>query len=105
MGRASIREEAGGWVWKFDERITSLFQQDNRSGGVDDRAALADLQLPVDFVYGEESRVVTPERAALLGRSLPNVRSVTGLPGCHHHLPVSAPVALVGLLRALLQLG
>jgi pimeloyl-ACP methyl ester carboxylesterase len=105
MGRASIREEEGGWVWKFDERITSLFQQGNRSGGVDDRAALAGLQLPVEFIYGEESRVVTPERAALLGRSLPNVRSVTGLPDCHHHLPVSAPVALVGLLRALLQLS
>jgi pimeloyl-ACP methyl ester carboxylesterase len=105
MARASIREENGAWVWKFDEQITRIFQEGNRRGGIDDRAALAGLQLPVDFIYGEESRVVTPARAALLGRSLPNVRSVTGLPGCHHHLPVSAPLALVGLLRALLQLG
>lgn len=103
MGRASIREENGAWVWKFDEHVTRLFQQGNRTGGVDDRAALADLQVPVDFVYGEESQVVTPLRAALLERSLPNVRSVTGLPCCHHHLPVSAPLALLGILRALLQ--
>ncbi|MEY2854799.1 MAG: hypothetical protein RL030_1931 [Pseudomonadota bacterium] len=105
MARASIREEKGAWVWKFDEQITKLFQEGNRTGGVDDRAALAGMQEQVDFIYGEESRVVTPSRAAVLDRSLPNVRSVTGLPGCHHHLPVSAPLALVGLLRALLQLG
>jgi pimeloyl-ACP methyl ester carboxylesterase len=104
MARASIREENGAWVWKFDEQITRLFQEGNRRGGLDDRAALAGLQIPVDFIYGEESRVVTPARAASLGRSLPNVRSVTGLPGCHHHLPVSAPLALVGLLRALLKI-
>jgi pimeloyl-ACP methyl ester carboxylesterase len=104
MARASIREENGAWVWKFDEQITRLFREDNRSGSVDDRAALADLQLPVDFVYGEESRVVTPARAAVLARSLPHVRSVTGLPGCHHHLPVSAPLALLGILRVLLQI-
>lgn len=103
MARASIREENGEWVWKFDEHITRLFQRRKDDDGPDDRAALADLRLPVDFIYGEESKVVTPPRAAALGRSLPNVRSVTGLPGCHHHLPISAPLALVGMLRALLQ--
>lgn len=103
MARASIREENGAWVWKFDEHVTQLFQQGNRSGGIDDHAALANLQLPVDFIYGEESEVVTPARAARLGGCLPVVRSVTGLPGCYHHLPISAPLALTGLLRALLQ--
>jgi pimeloyl-ACP methyl ester carboxylesterase len=105
MARASIQQENGAWMWKFDDRITQVFHEANRSGGIDDRAALAELQLPVDFIYGEESQVVTPSRAALLARSLPNVRSVTGLPGCHHHLPISAPLALTGILRALLQLS
>jgi len=31
------------------------------------------------------------------------VRSVTGIPCSHHHLPVSQPIALLAALRVLLQ--
>jgi pimeloyl-ACP methyl ester carboxylesterase len=103
MGRASIREEAGGWVWKFDENVTRLMHTRNDSQGIDDGELLKDLVLPVDFIYGEESRVVTPARAAQLAHCLPNVRSVTGIPCSHHHLPVSQPIALLALLRVLLR--
>lgn len=105
MGRASIREEAGGWVWKFDENVTRLYQVAADAPGVDDTGALRGLPTRVDFIYGEESRVVTPARAALLADCLPNVRTVTGLPCSHHHLPVSQPLALLGCLRVLLQSG
>lgn len=104
MARASIREDGGEWVWKFDENVTRLYQVDRSAPGVDDTAALRGLQTPVDFIYGEDSRVVTPARAALLASCLPNVRSVTGLPCSHHHLPVSQPLALLGCLRVLLQM-
>ena len=103
MGRASVREEDGAWVWKFDEEVTRLFRASPDSKGLDDLEALRNLRTPVDFVYGEESKVVTPSRALILAHSLPNVRSVTGLPSSHHHLPVSQPIALLGVLRALLQ--
>ena len=103
MGRCSIREEQGHWVWKFDEHITRLFQEGNRTGGIDDHQALRSLDVPVDFVYGEDSKVVTPSRARALRTALRNVKSVTGLPCSHHHLPVSAPLALLGTLRVLLQ--
>ena len=53
MARASVREEAGGWVWKFDENVTRLYQVPRDAPGVDDTAALRDLPTPVDFVYGE----------------------------------------------------
>jgi pimeloyl-ACP methyl ester carboxylesterase len=102
MARASIREERGEWVWKFDENVTRLYQG-RKQRPVDDTIELRGLPTPVDFIYGEESKVVTPPRAALLKGCLPNVRTVTGLPGCHHHLPVSQPIALVGALRVLLQ--
>jgi len=105
MARASIRQEQDGWVWKFDENVTRLYQVAPDAPGVDDIAALRGLATPVDFIYGEESRVVTPARAALLASCLPHVRSVTGLPCCHHHLPVSQPIALLGCLRVLLQMG
>jgi pimeloyl-ACP methyl ester carboxylesterase len=103
MARHSIREEDGEWVWKFDENVTRLYQGRKDLPGVDDTLALCDLATPVDFVYGEESKVVTPPRARLLKDCLRNVRSVTGLPSCHHHLPVSQPIALLGTLRVLLQ--
>lgn len=103
MARCSVREETAGWTWKFDGNVTRLFQQRDRTGGVDDVPALAGLPTPVDFIYGEESRVVTPERAARLAGCLPQVRSVTGIPCSHHHLPISQPVALLAALRVLLQ--
>jgi pimeloyl-ACP methyl ester carboxylesterase len=101
MARASVRQEKDGWVWKFDENVTRLFQKG--ASPVNDSDVLKDMQTPVDFVYGEESRVVTPSRAELLAGCLPNVRSVTGIPCSHHHLPVSQPVALLAALRVLLQ--
>jgi pimeloyl-ACP methyl ester carboxylesterase len=103
MARASMREEGGEWVWKFDENVTRLYQGRKGMPGVDDTIELRDLHTPVDFIYGEESKVVTPPRARLLKGCLPNVRTVTGLPSCHHHIPVSQPIALVGALRVLLQ--
>jgi pimeloyl-ACP methyl ester carboxylesterase len=103
MARRSVRAEDGYWSWKFDENITRLFQQrGDDPTGIDDVAELAGMRTPVDFIYGEESRVVTPERAARLATCLPDVRSVTGIPASHHHLPVSQPIALVATLRALL---
>jgi pimeloyl-ACP methyl ester carboxylesterase len=103
MARASVRQDEGGWVWKFDENVTRLYQNRASGPGVDDAAIFQNLRVPVDFIYGEESRVVTPARAAELATCLPNVRSVTGLPCSHHHLPVSQPIALLAALRVLLQ--
>ncbi len=103
MGRHSIRQQEGEWTWKFDDGVTRVFQQraeDPRE--VNDVEELAGLRTPVDFIYGEDSRVVTPERAVRLAGCLPDVRSVTCIPASHHHLPVSQPIALVAVLRALL---
>lgn len=104
MGRHSITCEADGqWTWKFDENVTRVFQQRREDPHfIDDVQELAGLRTPVDFIYGEDSRVVTPQRAALLAGCLPDVRSVTGIPASHHHLPVSQPIALVAVMRALL---
>ena len=102
MARHSVREEQGQWVWKFDENVTRLYQGRKDMPRVDDTLELRNLATPVDFIYGEESKVVTPPRARLLKGCLSNVHTVTGLPSCHHHLPVSQPIALVGALRVLL---
>ncbi|MEO6368407.1 MAG: alpha/beta hydrolase [Steroidobacteraceae bacterium] len=103
MARASVRQEGNEWVWKFDENVTRLFQQRRDAHGINDTDALQDLPTQVDFIYGEGSLVVTPARAALLRDCLPKVGSVTGIPCSHHHLPISQPIALLALLRVLLQ--
>lgn len=103
MARASVRQEAASWVWKFDEHVTRLLQTRGEGTGINDGERLQNMRTPVDFIYGEESRVVTPERAALLAGCLPHVRSVTGIPCSHHHLPISQPIALLASLRVLLQ--
>lgn len=103
LAKMSVREEPGGWTWKFDENVTRVFQVRGQDvSGVDDSHALLNLPTRVDFIYGELSKVVTPARAALLPGCLPNVTSVTAIPGAHHHLPISQPVALVTALRMLL---
>jgi pimeloyl-ACP methyl ester carboxylesterase len=104
LGQMSIRQEPEGWTWKFDENVTRVFQNRGLVGpGVNDQAVLASLPTRVDFIYGEDSKVVTPARAAHLAGCLPDVRSVTQIPCAHHHLPVSQPVALVAALRVLLS--
>lgn len=105
MARQSVREEDGAWVWKFDENVTRLYQGNPNAHRVNDHDELRSLALPVDFVYGEDSQVVKPSRAARLRTCLANVRSVTGLPASHHHLPISQPIATLGVLRTLLQAG
>lgn len=103
LGQMSIRKEPEGWTWKFDENVTRVFQNRGLAGpGVDDHAVLTGLPTRVDFIYGEDSKVVTPARAAHLADCLPNVRSVTQIPCGHHHLPISQPIALVTALRLLL---
>lgn len=102
MARASIRQDPDGWVWKFDENVTRLLHSRDQDG-IDDSQGLKDLRLPVDFIYGEESHVVSRALALRLSQLLPVVRSVTGIPCGHHHLPISQPIALVAALRVLLQ--
>jgi pimeloyl-ACP methyl ester carboxylesterase len=103
IARCSVKQEGDAWVWKFDENVTRLLQARRNAPGINDAERMLQLRTPVDFLYGEESRVVTPARAALLSGCLPNVRSVTGLPQSHHHLPISQPIALLAALRILLQ--
>lgn len=101
MGRASIKREGEAFVWKFDENITRLFHG-VREGEIDDARRLADLDIPVDLIYGELSRVVTPARAATFARAVPHGRTPLVLPCGYHHLPVSQPQPLLAALRALL---
>jgi pimeloyl-ACP methyl ester carboxylesterase len=101
MARASAAREGEAWVWKFDEQITRLFGA-GAGGPQDDAASLRGLSTPVDLIYGEMSRVVTPARADYLLRAAGARRGPVVLPCGYHHLPVSQPQPLLAALRALL---
>lgn len=101
MARVSAGREGDAWVWKFDEQITRLFNA-GAEGPPDDGAALRGLATPVDLVYGEMSRVVTPARAEHLLRAAGSRRRPVVLACGYHHLPVSQPQPLLAALRALL---
>lgn len=101
MARVSATREGDAWVWKFDDQITRLFGADVE-GHENDAAELRGLRTPVDLIYGELSRVVTPARADYLLKAAGSARRPIVLPCGYHHLPVSQPQPLLAALRALL---
>jgi pimeloyl-ACP methyl ester carboxylesterase len=68
-----------------------------------DGGALLDrIDLPVDYVYGEQSAVVAPGRARRIASRLRRCGGAIGIPQSHHHLMLDQPIALIAVLRALL---
>lgn len=85
----SLRQEDGGWRWKFDTAIAHQWTDD----GI---AALARrVECPLWLIRGEESTLTSPRTAAaveeLTGMPVPEVT----IPGAHHHLILDQP-ELVG---------
>jgi pimeloyl-ACP methyl ester carboxylesterase len=103
MGRASIRQVDKGWTWKFDDQLTKLFAVSDATQE-DDSPALRKVLIPVDLIYGEHSIIATRARAEALRKTLVHTQTVTCLPACYHHIPVSQPQPLLAALRLLAQL-
>ncbi|MCC7410598.1 MAG: alpha/beta hydrolase [Gammaproteobacteria bacterium] len=96
IARHSLREVAGGWMWKFDDRLFDVEPLSHIDRELD---ALADR---LGFIYGERSQVVTAAHvrhvAALLGERAP----VVGIAEADHHLFLNQPLTFVERLRELL---
>lgn len=92
----SIQKCEAGWRWRLDPALPFTL------GESDGDALLASIEVPVDYVYGEESSVVEPWRAQRIASRLRQCRGAICIPESHHHLMLDQPLALVGVLRALL---
>jgi pimeloyl-ACP methyl ester carboxylesterase len=93
----SIKTEADGFVWKFDDKpIGSIGSEQVAEGEL-----LKDIDLPMDFIAGEFSAVVPPALAQRIGKALRNGRGPIMIPSAYHHIPVDQPLALVAAMRAL----
>jgi pimeloyl-ACP methyl ester carboxylesterase len=98
LARHSANQLSDGYMWKFDEALL---------GGVDWRSVtegelLHEIAVPLDFIAGELSEVVSAELAQRIGKALRNGRGPITIPSAYHHVPVNQPLALVAALRSLL---
>lgn len=92
-----LRQEEGGWVWKFDLGIDpQLFH--HPVGLIP-----PGIMTPVDYLFGENSRSVSREHAMAIGDYLPNCGVPIGLPGAGHHIMLEQPELLIAVLRAILS--
>lgn len=92
----SVRREAQGWTWKFDNALLTALGQDLI------RAEIRDLDTPLDFIHAENSELVqAPELKAIVENSRSCGRIVT-VPLSHHHVMIEQPVGLVAALNGLL---
>lgn len=95
VARHSLRQVEGGWAWKFDPQLA--FGDSERDGA----DLLRRLRVPLDYVYGEHSRVANAARAQRIGELSPGSRIVR-IPGAAHHIMLDQPLALAAALGELL---
>lgn len=98
VARGSLREEAGGWVWKFDDRITLTLEPVE----VPEADLLPAIVCPTAFIYGEHSIVAPREMAERTVGYMGNGRPPIKVADAHHHVLLDQPLVLRELLKNLL---
>jgi pimeloyl-ACP methyl ester carboxylesterase len=94
--RHSLLQQPQGWSWKFDPNFAP--RQNEPDGSV----YLQRIEIPLSFIYGEFSLVVSRERAHAIVRHMRNGHGPIAIPQAHHHVLLDQPLALVAALRATL---
>lgn len=95
----SIKQQADGFVWKFDETLIGSIGWEQVAEG----ELLQAIDLPLDFIAGEFSEVVPAALATRIGKALRRGRGPVIIPSAYHHVPLDQPLALVAAMRALLS--
>ena len=98
IARGSLREVEGGWRWRFDPH---LWDRLDGSGRGSQEEELAGARCPLAFVWGERSRLMTPDVVAYTRGHAPPGTPFFALPEAGHHLMLDQPLALVSALRGL----
>lgn len=95
----SARQVEEGWTWKFDPSFDPQISDDP------DRLVPRGVSVPVDYIYGDRSGVVTPALAELIVSLMSNCGAPIEIPNSDHHVLLEQPVALIAVLRALIARG
>jgi pimeloyl-ACP methyl ester carboxylesterase len=96
VARHSLKEVAGGWSWKFDERL--IPKHDTAKA----QDILAKIATPVTFIYGDASAIVSRQHAHEIVSHIRNAHGPIAIPESHHHVLLDQPLSLVAALRAVL---
>jgi pimeloyl-ACP methyl ester carboxylesterase len=97
IARQSVKPVEGGWRWKFDASLPA--GADLEPDGSD---LLPSVDVPVHYVWAENSVLVPAELARRIVSLLPRGHGPIGMPGTHHHMMFDQPEALIATLRALI---
>jgi Predicted hydrolases or acyltransferases (alpha/beta hydrolase superfamily) len=92
IARYGLREESGGWTWKFDINVDPELTDDPK------RVIPGDIMTPIDYIYGEKSGVVDPEMVELITAFLGTCGEPRMLQGAYHHIVLEHPELLVEAL-------
>ncbi len=97
IARNSIEHIDEGFVWKFDEELSSRMTM---SGSFEDD--LASIQTKIALSYGENSESFGPKSAAYMQELQPQL-DVHEIKDAQHHLFLDQPEAFMDVLRGLLE--
>lgn len=97
IARRSVKQVEGGWRWKFDPALPVGAHLE-----ADGNELLPRVGMPVYYIYGEASSVVSPALARRIVSLLPQGRGPIGVPDAAHHMMIDQPQSLIATLRALL---
>jgi len=99
IAQHSLQQIDGLWTWKFDPLCAApdLVVAEQHESDM-----LRQLTMPVDFIYGEHSAIISREFARRVGACIRTGRTPIEIPDARHHILLDQPLALVATLRALL---
>ena len=97
IARSALKQVPGGFTWKFDPFLWEHFSFGDPTGW------LAGAKVPMDYVWGEQSLLVAAGVVAEIRRLMPRTTRFVGIPEAHHHVMADQPLALVAVLKVLLQ--
>ena len=99
IAKHSLKQVEGGWTWKFDENFVPRHREEEREriGTI-----LAAIDIPVTYIYGDQSIVVSRKLAHAIVQRLKHGRGPVAVPQSHHHVLLDQPLSLVAALKAVL---
>lgn len=96
IARHSLGKVAGGWSWKFDDRLFDGFRIGNMTED------LSNLACRVGVIYGENSQLFSQEIVDYMFKVLDRSVPFVAIPEANHHLLLDQPLAFISALRTLL---
>jgi len=96
-----MRTEDGRWTWRYDRALrspTTVRPRDPEAAW----AACADINVPTLIIRGALSDVLSPEVAARMVETIPDVRLVQ-VDNSGHSVPLDAPDGFLAAARTFLK--